>query len=113
MARCRTYRIYRTELGRHFSEGARQLWLRALEHKPYPWTQADLMRAVDSADGVVGRWLYGDHRPSPPFAKLLEELDDIRIDRDLWFVPPQEPFVLSSVLVASFMDRHKKIRIVA
>lgn len=97
MARCR---LYRTWLGGRFSEGARRLWLIIRENG---WSQAHIMRLVDAADGVVGRWLYGDRCPSPIYAKLLEER--LGILRDWWLTPPAEPFVVTAELHTAIFDR--------
>ena len=86
--------LHKVRLGRHFSEGARRLWLFLAERE---WSQGDLAREIATAkDGrgdysaLVNRWLYGGRRPSLEHALLLKKIAGI--DPSLWTELSAEPF---------------------
>ena len=100
----------KTRLGKHFSEGSRQLWILV---EARGWTQAALaadirahrppragQQQTGNADqskprrvitSVVSRWLYGERAPDRTSAILLQEL--YGIDVTLWSKAPVEPFL--------------------
>lgn len=88
--------LQKARLGRHFTEGARQLWLVVLGKN---WSQRELARQVAEASGkktkhnrsaLMSRWLYGERKPTLHYVLILQEL--LNIDPALWEKPPVEPF---------------------
>ena len=78
---------HRTDLGEHFNEGARRLWLAmAKRHE----TAEDVTRKLGVARGMVGRWLYGDRRPDRLSTQKLVE--KYRIPATAWDSPPEVAF---------------------
>lgn len=63
-------------LGRHFSEGARRLWLIM---RWRAWSQKDLAEALGKHSSVINRWLYGEQSPAPPLT---------------WRHHPERPFIV-------------------
>lgn len=80
-------------LGRHFSEGARRLWLTLRKRA---WSQKDLAAALGKHNsGLVNRWLYGDRVPNRESALLIYRV--LRIPPALWGQHPSRPFTLPTV----------------
>lgn len=79
----------RTELGPHFSEGARLLW-NAKENQSL--SHGGIARLIGATGGVVPRWLYGDTRPSWNWASKL--FVTFGIPLVAWTEPPSRPFTL-------------------
>lgn len=85
---------YRQELGEHFSEGSRLLWVALADS--CGGSQAQMRRRLTGQSGeelrpgVVSRWLYGDHRPGLRMVLQLKEAFGIPIEA--WHQSPTEPF---------------------
>ncbi len=77
----------RQTLGEHFSEGARQLWLKMQERD---WSQTRLKRELGAKDGYVSRWLFGDRKPGLKNAMRIFEV--LGIAPTLWDQPPAKAF---------------------
>jgi hypothetical protein len=69
------YKPFRTTLGPHFSEGARQLWLRMAERG---WEQPRLSAEVEAGPGTINKILYGDRRVGARLSVRFEEVLGIR-----------------------------------
>lgn len=83
----------RAVLGKNFSEGARQLWLKMIRGK---LSQADAARLLELRHpAMLSRWLYGDRRPSVKWAFAIES--KLKIRAGLWGVKPVEEFVPPAV----------------
>lgn len=78
--------MFRAALGPHFSEGARRLWAVV-----DVLGRSSVARTLGVQSGVVGRWLYGDRRPSIECAAKIER--ELRIPARLFAAAPLEPFV--------------------
>lgn len=78
----------RTELGPHFSEGARLLWV-FMESRGM--SQGALMRLLGTKAGVIPRWLYGVTRPGLDWAMKVR--DALGIAPEEWTRDPTAPFV--------------------
>jgi hypothetical protein len=86
---CRRMMHARTELGSHFSEGARLLWRVMAKQK---LSQADIRRRMQCQSGLVPRWLYGDVTPGLMYAFRLAAAFDI--PPQAWIAPPKRHFAV-------------------
>lgn len=82
-----TKRLYRTELGDQFNEGARLLWLALLARSE---TQADIKKRLGCSAGRASRWLYGVQRPGAVWIAKIEE--NYGVPAISWGQPPSEQF---------------------
>jgi transcriptional regulator with XRE-family HTH domain len=80
-------------LGRHFSEGARRLWLIM---RWRAWSQKELAEALGKHTSVINRWLYGERSPDRESALLIHKV--LGIAPIAWDQHPAQPFTLPSVL---------------
>lgn len=78
-------RFWRRTLGKHFSEGSRRLWL-ALDGELEALAQ---QLGVDS--GQLGKWLYGDRRPSIEWAVRIQDI--LGIPAVEWARPATASFI--------------------
>ena len=77
---------HRTQLGPHFSEGARLLFLRVLKS-----SFRDVGQDLGVDHSVVYRWAYGDSLPS---AKHLNSIATrYRVKAGAWSAAPKESFI--------------------
>jgi len=76
----------RTDLGIHFSEGARRLWLVLKERGP----QSKLAAELSVSTGQLTHWLYGDRRPNAKSAAKIQAALDI--PAGLWGTDPLGKF---------------------
>lgn len=77
----------RTDLGPHFSEGARLLWL-AIQRESLPSARA--ADSIDADASLFHRWLYGERKPGRAHGSALAERFGISLDQ--WDTEPTEPF---------------------
>lgn len=84
---------YRRHLGKHFSEGARLLWLKTQELK---LDQEGVRHQLELSRGVVGRWLYGDRAPDLDSAVKIEAAYGIPVAA--WTQVPSKPFKIRTTV---------------
>ncbi len=53
-------------------------------------SQADIQRALGTAPGVIGRWLYGERRPRVDQIDRIHEV--FRIPHSVWSRKPERAF---------------------
>lgn len=80
-------------LGRHFSEGARRLWLIM---RWRAWSQKELAEALGKHTSVINRWLYGEHVPDLGSALLIHRV--LGVPPPTWAQHPDRPFILPVIL---------------
>jgi ribosome-binding protein aMBF1 (putative translation factor) len=85
-------RPHRTELGNHFSEGARLLWLAVAARDG---SQTVLAHEIHVGVAVLNRWLYGERKPSRQFAAIIEAR--LGIPASAWDAKVRGRFVLPAV----------------
>ncbi len=61
----------RSNLGPHYSDGAKRLRAELSDRKQ---SITDAAKALGTDDSVVCRWLYGDRLPSIRFARVVEQV---------------------------------------
>jgi hypothetical protein len=81
-------KYFRTELGPHFSEGARQVWLKMLERG---WSLARTSTETGAGSGTLHKLLYGDRGVGRPLSMAFEA--KFGVEQRLWDVPPTEAFL--------------------
>ena len=87
-------KFFRTNLGPHFTEGARRLWLRMGE---LGWDQPRVSREIGAGGGTLHKLMYGDRKIGLPLANAIKE--KLGIDTELWGKAPTEAFVPPAALV--------------
>lgn len=78
---------HRTELGEHFSEGARLLWVGAEERS---WSQRRLGRELGAYEGEIMGVLYGDKRPRIEIVAAAERV--LGTPASAWVSKPLKAF---------------------
>lgn len=78
----------RTELGPHFTEGARLLWE---EVRIRGMSQGEAGRSVGAHNGQFNRWLYGLKKPGIHFALAIERVFGVPVIA--WTQEPTQDFV--------------------
>ncbi len=99
-------KLFRTNLGPLFSEGARRLWLAMRERG---WSRPRLEDELDTGGGTLPKILYGDRGVGRKLANKIHE--KLGIAQAAWdqkpleeFIPPageEEPAAASDVLPAA------------
>lgn len=80
----------RAEVGKRFTEGARQLW--ALLARDYDGSQQKLAAAIGVTPAVLSRWLYGDRVPRIGGLTQIEKALGIKFKS--WSIEARPDFVL-------------------
>ena len=81
-------KLYRSELGAHFSEGARQLWIVLQRAKE---TQDGAGARLHVSRGYVCRILYGDFCPGLDLCLRMQK--EYGINPGLWLKKPKSVFI--------------------
>jgi transcriptional regulator with XRE-family HTH domain len=86
----------RTQLGKDFSEGARQLWLALEKNKSDP---SALAEKIGMSRGAIWRVLVGDRRAGIELAVAIEK--ELGVPVADWTKKPTRPFTLPAARSAA------------